>query len=441
MTDNWTIRAEGLSKKFGLSLKQVMRYGLRDSLRRLVGLGDHTETLRSGEFWALRDVTFELNKGESLGIMGINGSGKTTLLRILHGIYGPDAGQVAMKGRVGALIAAGAGFAPMLTGRENVHINGALLGMTPNDISERLDDIIAFSELGEFIDMPVKHYSSGMYVRLGFAIAAMSEPEILLIDEVLAVGDMNFQKKCYDYLLRLKRQGTTIVLVSHSIGAIWAVCDKGIFLHEGELKVAGVTEDIVRAYDEQNARTALQPQLRYSRGRENAGQDDENGDGDTMANEYGHQKGGTGDAVISSLRVFGDDNQTPKTEFEFGESLNFELDVTVFHGIEMPLFRLAVDAVHYKFIATLDSYEQNMKVDFLEPGRYTVRVNVPVQNFRPGAYTVNLAICRRHMGVHVFYWFNALGFLIRHPSDRFLYSDSNAILHLDGDFHLESMEA
>lgn len=442
MSNNWSLKVEGVSKKFGLSLREVMKYGLRDSLRRLVGVSDHTGVLRPGEFWAVKDVTFELEPGASLGIMGVNGSGKSTLLRILHGIYNPDAGKVMLKGRVGALIAAGAGFAPMLTGKENIHVSGAMLGMTPREINARMDDIINFAELSDFIDMPVKHYSSGMFVRLGFAIAAMSRPEILLIDEVLAVGDMNFQKKCYEYLFRLKHEGTTIVLVSHAVGAIWAVCDRGIFLHEGEMKVAGTPEDIIRAYDNQNFRSALQGRSSSASNELAATSDEtegnENGP-EALLPEYGHQKGGTGEATVTNVRVFGQDGETPRKEFDLGEPLILEMDVIVKERIEAALFRFVIDAVHYKFIAVLDTYEQNLKLDIVEPGRYILRVKVDRQNFRPGTYTINVSIQRRHMYVHIFYWFGAGQILITHPKDRFLIADPNAILHLDGEFSLDKV--
>jgi lipopolysaccharide transport system ATP-binding protein len=411
-----------------------MKYGLRDSLRRLVGLTVDTGVLRPGEFWALRNVNFELQKGESLGIMGVNGSGKTTLLRVLNGVYAPDTGEATLRGRVGALIAAGAGFAPMLTGRENIYVNGALLGMTPREIASKMEQIIEFSELGELIDMPVKHYSSGMFVRLGFAIAAVSEPEILLIDEVLAVGDLNFQKKCYEYLHRLKRSGTSIILVSHSVGAIWAICDRGIFVHQGEVKLMGHVEDVIKAYDEQNFRRALSSLTQEVPQEEEKSESGVKSTESSLEGTYGHLRGGTGDAICHTFRIVASGDLEPRSEFQFREPLLFEADIEVLRRIEMPLFRFAIDAVHYKFIAVLDSYEQGVCISSINPGRYFVRVKVPSQNLRPGAYTINLAICRKGFGAHLYYWFGAGSFLIKQPPDRFLYADQNAILHLDGEF-------
>lgn len=429
---NWTIRAEGLSKKFGLSLRRSMAHGLRDSLGRLGGVAGEPGRLREGEFWALKDINFTLDRGQSLGIMGVNGCGKTTLLRILNGIYKPDTGRAMLRGRVGALIAAGAGFSPMLTGRENIYINGALLGLTPGEIRARIDEIVAFAELEQFIDMPVKHYSSGMQVRLGFAVAAVSEPEVLLVDEVLAVGDLNFQKKCYDYLFGLKRKGTSIVLVSHSIGAIWAVCDRGLFMDKGEAKVTGSVQDVIRAYDEQNAQNSL------SSAKAAANAAKEGHHEDSLAAEYGHKTGGTGEAMIIATRTK-DAAGSECSEFGFAEPITFELDLQVLKPLEGAILRLTVDAIHYKFICVIDSVEQGVEPFVLHPGRQTVTIEVPRQNLRPGGYVINCAIVQRHAGVHIFYCFGCARFQVSHPPNAFLYADDNAVLHLGAQFKFEAV--
>jgi len=197
MDDDVVVKVEHVSKKYCKSLKRSMFYGVHDIGRNMVGLSAHSERLRDGEFWAVDDVSFELKKGETLGIIGPNGSGKTTLLKMLNGIFWPDKGKITVRGRVGALIAVGAGFHPLLTGRENININGAILGMSKKEINEKFDDIVEFADIGDFIDYPVKFYSSGMYVRLGFAVAVHCKPDILLVDEVLAVGDLGYTFKCY----------------------------------------------------------------------------------------------------------------------------------------------------------------------------------------------------------------------------------------------------
>jgi lipopolysaccharide transport system ATP-binding protein len=427
----WAIRAEGVSKKFGLTLRQSMKYGLRDVARKLVGRSSTSGVLREGEFWAVNDVSFELHSGEALGIMGVNGCGKTTLLRILNGVYAPDAGRVQIRGRVGALIAAGAGFAPMLTGRENVYVNGALLGLSTKEIDGLMDEIIAFSELGHFIDLPVKNYSSGMYVRLGFAIAALSRPDVLLMDEVLAVGDLNFQKKCFDHILQLKQQGTAIILVSHSPGAIWSVCDRGLFMDHGRALLDGSSEDVIRAYDDQNSRNAAVASAQF----EQAVEAHETTDGESgLKAEYGHSQGGTGDVICHSVSLFDPSTAEQKTEFEFGKSILISAEIEVKHAQENLLLRFTVDAVHYRFIATIDSYEQGLRLLQVAPGRYQLRVKLQSPNFRPGAYALNVGITRKEVGVHLFYWFAAVRFVVKHPNNSFLYSDNNAVMHLDGDF-------
>lgn len=433
MSDHqWSIRAESLSKKFGLTLRQSMRYGLRDVASSLFGKPTPTEVLREGEFWAVHDISFELRPGEALGVMGVNGSGKTTLLRILNGVYAPDAGRVSMRGRVGALIAAGAGFAPMLSGRENVYVNGALLGLSSGEIDGLMDEIIAFSELGELIDLPVKNYSSGMYVRLGFAIAAFSRPDILLMDEVLAVGDLNFQKKCYDHILELKRNGTSIILVSHAPGSIWAVCDRGLFIHKGDLKVAGTTEDVIRAYEDQNARNAVRSDRQLI-----DATDAHHPEVELLPSEYGHSRGGTGDALIQSVRVLSASTGEPISELEFGEPFVLEYRYRVINDLLRPVFRSSIDAAHYRFIVSIDSHEQGFSWDGLASGEYVLRQTVREQTLRPGAYRVNTSIIPRDGGIHICYWLGAASFVVRHPSDRFLYSNDKAVVFFPCDFDLQ----
>lgn len=438
MSDNWTVRAEGLSKKFGLSLRQAMHYGMLDSMRRLAGLSVDSGKLRKGEFWAVRDVAFELRRGQSLGIMGVNGSGKTTLLRILNETYAPDSGKAYLKGRVGALIAAGAGFAPMLTGRENVFVNGTLLGMTPKEIRGHMEEIMAFAELENFMDLPVKHYSSGMFVRLGFAIAAMSKPDVLLVDEVLAVGDLNFQKKCFDYLFQLKSTGTSIVLVSHSIGAVWTVCDKGLFMEKGRATYHDSVEDLIRAYEEQNARNSIASSKAVDVARGSATEDDELTSLKGVANEYGHQRGGTGDAAITAVRVLSEVGGNEQQEVEFRDSFVVEMDVDCKSSIVWPLLRITIDAIHYRYICVLDSYEQGLDLPVLPRGKHCLQIKIPSQNFRPGGYKINCAIVGRYSGIHIFYWFNATSFVIPHPKSSFLYADDHAVMHLSADFRLVS---
>jgi lipopolysaccharide transport system ATP-binding protein len=244
------VLVEGVSKKFCRQLKTSLAYGIRDMSRDLIGLTGKGDTLRAGEFWSLDDVSFRLEKGESMGLVGTNGAGKTTLLRVLSGLFRPDKGSVRIRGRLAPLIALGAGFRPVLSGRENIYVNLSILGMPLQEIEARFNDIVAFSELEEAIDAPLQTYSSGMAARLGFSCAIHTEPDILLIDEVLGVGDIRFRTKCYRRLADLRRRGTAFLLVSHSPSAILASCDRCIYLERGKIAEMGEASHVLRRYEE-----------------------------------------------------------------------------------------------------------------------------------------------------------------------------------------------
>lgn len=247
------IAAENLTKILCKDLKRSLWYGTSGVARELLGMPRQSAKLRPGEFRALDGVSFQVMEGESLGLVGRNGAGKTTLLRILSGLLTPDAGHVTVRGRVGALIALGAGFNPMLTGRENVYVNAAVLGFNRAETLTRFDAIVDFAEVSDFIDAPLHTFSSGMQARLGFAVAAQLEPDILLVDEVLAVGDIAFRAKCYRRINELMAQGTAIILVSHQAATLLAVCKTGLLLDAGKLAAAGPIEEIVRAYEDRAA--------------------------------------------------------------------------------------------------------------------------------------------------------------------------------------------
>jgi len=243
------IRVEGLSKRYRLGERE--RYSaLRDVFTRtLRAPWKMFQRAPKEMFWALKDVDLEVRHGEVLGLIGRNGAGKTTLLKILSRITKPTSGWAEIYGRVGSLLEVGTGFHPELTGRENVYLSGAILGMTKNEINRKFDEIVAFSELERFLDMPVKHYSSGMYVRLAFAVAAHLEPEILLVDEVLAVGDINFQKKCLGKMGDVARGGRTVILVSHQLNQIRRLCQRVAWIDEGRVRGDGPTHEVASAYE------------------------------------------------------------------------------------------------------------------------------------------------------------------------------------------------
>jgi lipopolysaccharide transport system ATP-binding protein len=254
------IKVENLSKKYiiGHQVKEPYQT-LRDTVARKskkVGkwllhpfLSSSAQSFSgTEEFWALKDVSFEVQQGDRLGIIGRNGAGKSTLLKVLSRITEPTEGRISIKGRVASLLEVGTGFHPELTGRENIFLNGAILGMGKLEIKKKFDEIVAFAEVEKFLDTPVKHYSSGMYVRLAFAVAAHLEPEILIIDEVLAVGDAQFQKKCLGKMEEVGKEGRTVLFVSHNMSAILNLCSRTILLHSGGIIGEGTTEDIVRKY-------------------------------------------------------------------------------------------------------------------------------------------------------------------------------------------------
>jgi lipopolysaccharide transport system ATP-binding protein len=243
------VTVENVSKKFCRDLKRSLWYGMKDLGSELVGRSHNYDgRLRKDEFWAVKDVSFELKRGDFLGLIGRNGAGKTTLLRMLNGLIKPDKGRIEMHGRVGALIALGAGFNPILTGRENIYVNAAVLGLSKKETDARFDEIVEFAELGEFIDSPVQSYSSGMAVRLGFAVATALEPDILLLDEVLAVGDFGFMKKCFNKIGALKKKGVVIVFVSHSMHMVSANSNKVVLMKDGFHKEYENPADGVEAY-------------------------------------------------------------------------------------------------------------------------------------------------------------------------------------------------
>ncbi|MBW7959591.1 MAG: ATP-binding cassette domain-containing protein [Candidatus Promineofilum sp.] len=255
------IKAEGLGKKYtiGHQAENGSYLALRDVLMENArGLWNKTRDLARGrplivgdtheEMWALRDVSFEIRRGETVGIIGRNGAGKSTLLKVLSRITEPSAGRVTIKGRVASLLEVGTGFHPELTGRENIYLNGAILGMTRAEIKRKFDEIVTFAEVERFLDTPVKRYSSGMYVRLAFAVAAHLEPEILVVDEVLAVGDAAFQKKSLGKMGDVAREGRTVLFVSHNMVALRSLCPRAIWLHEGKMQDDGMAGDIVADY-------------------------------------------------------------------------------------------------------------------------------------------------------------------------------------------------
>lgn len=238
MKNNIAIKFSNVSKKFQKGHKLLLKEALLDIFR----------PQKQENFWAVNNSSFEIKKGESVGIIGANGSGKSTLLKLIAGVLAPTKGKILVNGRISPLIELGAGFHPELSGRENVYLNGTILGLTKKEVDARFNEIVNFSEIGDFIDTPVKHYSSGMYLRLGFSIAIHVDSDILLLDEILAVGDISFQEKCLRKIKEFHEKGITIILISHSLDLVKAFCQKTILIKEGKIMKSGSTDRIVKEY-------------------------------------------------------------------------------------------------------------------------------------------------------------------------------------------------
>jgi lipopolysaccharide transport system ATP-binding protein len=299
--DEVVLRMDQVSKMFR---KGELYDSLRDLIPALTG-----RLLRRGggirdakrEFWALRDVSFELTRGEAFGIVGSNGAGKSTILKLLSRIMRPTSGTLEVRGRLSALIEVGAGFHPDLTGRENIFLNGSILGMRRDEIRRKFDEIVEFSGLSEFIDTPVKRYSSGMYARLGFSVAAHVEPDVLIVDEVLSVGDYVFQRKCSEKMRSVIRSGSTVIFVSHNLRAVTELCYRSLLLERGRVIHVGPTDDVVREYLNRAYSTTA-------------------------------DAAGTGDVLISRVDVRSD--RGPAVEVQSGETLRVSVEVTARRKVE-----------------------------------------------------------------------------------------------------------
>lgn len=256
MNSDFILDVNGVSKKYCRDLKRSMWYGLKDIMGEILRQSKDTDQLRPHEFWALKDISFQLKRGQSLGLIGRNGAGKTTLLKLINGLIKPSAGRIAIDGSIGSLIALGTGFNPILTGRENVKIAAAILGFSDKEIEKKMKEIIAFSGIEEFLDAPVKSYSTGMLVRLGFSVAIQLNPDLLLVDEVLAVGDLAFMVKCQKKITDYRNQGGSIVLVSHYMHNIKIHCDRAIWIDDCKIRSEGPPAVVCNDYEMFTSRNA-----------------------------------------------------------------------------------------------------------------------------------------------------------------------------------------
>ena len=321
---------------------------------------------RYDEFWAVDDVSFEVPEGSTFGLIGSNGSGKSTLLKCLARILQPDRGQITTNGRISALLELGTGFHPELSGRDNIYLNGSILGLRRREIDRRLDQIIEFADIGRHIDTPVKHYSSGMYVRLGFAVAINVDPDILLVDEVLAVGDESFQRKCVERFEELRTSGRTVVVVSHSLPSVAAMCDTVALLDHGKLEKVGSSREVIEDY-----LGALFT------------------DADTEA----APRWGTGEVRITKMEVL-DASGRPTHFARLGESLTFRLHYRCDIVVEEPVFHFSVNHVDGTLVSNPNTRELDQVPDKIEGEGY-VEYRVPRLLLIPGKYELSAGVLDR----------------------------------------------
>ncbi len=390
MTDI-AIRVENLSKLYHIGRARRRHDTLRDVIADfrwpILDFGKRNPKSpipnpKSEILWALRDVSFEVQRGEVVGVIGRNGAGKSTLLKILSRITEPTSGRAEIHGRVGSLLEVGTGFHPELTGRENIYLNGAILGMKRTEIDRKFDEIVAFAEIERFLDMPVKHYSSGMYVRLAFAVAAHLEPEILLVDEVLAVGDAAFQKKALGKMGEVTQEGRTVMFVSHSMPTIENLCKQVFWINAGTIVQSGESRQVVAQYANSVNQTIE----------------------DRKIGEYqnfGHRRG-TGEAQFTAFRLL-DEYGQHKSVFSLDEALRMEADYMAYSNIDNVMFSFGiVDYVHKVFLTHWIGYQfsQNLK----EGDKGTFCVQIPAGVLRARKYYFYLRIVGTNMDMPFDVW-------------------------------------
>ncbi len=364
MTD-FAIRAKGLSKKYRLGAVGARPDSLRDAMQSIFVAKKSSEP---GEFWALKNASFEILRGENVGIIGHNGAGKSTLLKILSQIVTPTEGTAEMKGRLGALLEVGTGFHRELTGRENVYLYGSILGMDRKEVDKKFDAIVEFSEIDRFLDTPVKRYSSGMYVRLAFSVAAHLDPDILLLDEVLAVGDFSFQRKCMEFSKRLQQKGSTILVVSHNMASIKAMCPRVIYLRKGEVVFDGATDEGLTLY-ESSGKLATLPWFHTS---------------------------GVPPVTITNVEILTKNGQ-PRTMFDFGEQMRIRVSYKASRPIEAPHVVCAVKRSDDVMCCNFSSWADQASLSRLE-GAGVVEILTPPLSLVSEGYSIDVLIRENHTG-------------------------------------------
>ena len=386
----FAVDAQNVSKRFMRHLDK------RQTIKERIVRGRSKNTQ---DFWAVKDVSLQVPKGSVYGLIGHNGSGKSTMLKLITKIYRPTSGTIHTDGRVAALIELGAGFHPELTGRENIKLNGSILGLTKKEINDATDEIIDFSGLRDFIDDPVKHYSSGMYVRLGFAVAVNLKPDVLLVDEVLAVGDEEFQRKCFDHLSALRRSGKTIMVVSHSLGQIESLCDEVTWLEHGEMQETGPASKVVSSYLQRvnTEESARNPRITATR--------------DLAALEADGERAGMGSITVTKAEVT-DTEGNALDHAETGTTFFLRVDLDAKEEVLGPNVRIALQHDSGTLIAMLGNHRHGVDYGYVN-GKRTVTVGLTDNQLLPGRYIVHIDVFD-HTGSRVIdSWNDALEFAVR----------------------------
>jgi len=352
------IVVEGVSKRFRL-------YHERNrSLKAAVLRGGRA---RYDEFWALRDVSLEIEEGTTYGLVGENGSGKSTLLKCIAKILRPDEGRIRTRGKMAALLELGSGFHPELSGRENVFLNGSILGLSKRDLTARFDDIVGFAGLERFIDQPVKNYSSGMYVRLGFSVAINIDPDVLLVDEVLAVGDAVFQRRCNEKFADFRHAGKTVVIVSHAADAMRTMCDKVAWLKDGQVVAQGRSEDVVDDYVDEGHEDRVE-----------------------VATEEAESRWGSGEVRLQSVQLV-DSEGRPVTHPSTGDAVAFRLRYKASEPISKPVFGLALETLDGTWLWAHHTRDAGFVPDEIA-GEGTIELRVPNLMLQPGTYDLSASV-------------------------------------------------
>ena len=375
------VEVAGLSKRFVLH---------HERYRSFQDLAIHMFRRRrtSEEFWALRDVSFTVEQGRSFGIIGENGSGKSTLLKIIAGILRPTSGSIHVDGRLAALLELGAGFHPDLSGRENIFLNAAVLGFTRDEIEQRLDAIVEFAEIERFIDTPLKHYSSGMQIRLGFAVAINSDPDVLITDEVLSVGDEVFQRKCMDRIDDLMRRGKTIIFVSHSLDQVRYVCTDAIWLDHGRVRAAGRSPEVVQAY--------LDFANKKDRERRGEAEPDEV---TAAAGVDASRRWGSRELEITRVEML-DDRGLHSTVFETGSSVTIRIHYLAHERVARPVFGLAIHYGEHVHLNGPNTGAAGLPIEYVD-GPGVVEYRIKALPLLRGLYTLSVAAYDEH-GLHAY---------------------------------------